>query len=660
LPGAAKQAIVKAMPHEPDHTFLALQEALVGRYSLERELGRGGMGIVYLAREVRLDRPVALKLLPTNLALLPALRERFLREARTAAKLSHPNIVPIFAVDEVGEFVFFAMAYIEGETLGQRIRRRGPLSSSDAARILREIAWALAYAHAQGVVHRDIKPDNILLEEGSGRALVTDFGIAHVRRESGGSAAGEVVGTAEYMSPEQASGEAVDERSDMYSLGVLGYYVLTGSVPFDGPTVSAVLAKHITQPAPPLGSVAPEAPGRLVRAVDRCLVKEPGDRFANGEELAEALGQSLELRRDLPMPLRVFVKQNRESFRASGILALFLFLLFPALISALTRADLTGIGVVATVIAGFALSPLAIMAHTGRRLLKSGYGPEDARMALKADFERHREELAFEYGRKPTWIERMARLVTFGGIGGFLVGLGVLAVDPTWYPAYGILGLAIPTAVGAGVLAANRYERRTDSGARRRIRVWNSRVGDWLFKLAGIGLKPTAPAEAGAYRRTEIAIGMAADRLFEDLPKDTRKNLTDLPEVVRRLEHDARKMRMRLEDLNAMIANVTGEHALSRLLVSGEGDAQTSVAERKDTLVRDLTATRDGAQRRLSDAVASLETIRLGLLRMHAGKGDIASITRDLASAKDVSEAVERLLEGREEVEALLEEEQGS
>ena len=142
MPGVVPQPIVIAMPHEPDQQFLALQEALAGRYSLERELGRGGMGVVYLAREVRLDRPVALKLLPPVLALLPALRERFLREARTAAKLSHPNIVPIFAVDEVGEFVFFAMAYIEGETLGQRIRRRGPLSSSDAARILREIAWA--------------------------------------------------------------------------------------------------------------------------------------------------------------------------------------------------------------------------------------------------------------------------------------------------------------------------------------------------------------------------------------------------------------------------------------------------------------------------------------------------------------------------------------
>ncbi len=642
------------MPQEPDQEFLALQEAVAGRYSIERELGRGGMGIVYLAREVRLDRPVALKLLPPEYAARPALRERFLHEARTAAKLSHPNIVPIFAVDEVHEFVFFAMAHIDGETLGQRVRRRGPLPASEGARILREIAWALAYAHAQGVVHRDIKPDNILLEEGSGRALVTDFGIAHVREESGVTTRGEVVGTAEYMSPEQASGEPVDERSDMYSLGVLGYYVLTGSLPFEGPTVSAVLAKHITQPAPPVGSVAPEAPGRLARAIDRCLVKEPAHRFAHGEELAEALGQSLELRRELPVPLRVFVKQNRESFRASGVLVLFLFLLFPSLIGAVVGGDLSAIAVLTSIMAAFAVAPLGIMGHMARRLLKSGYGPEEARMALKTDFERRREELAFEYGRKPTLIERVARLVTFGGVGGFAVGLAALAVEPGWIPAYGILALSIPTAVGAGLLAANRYERRTDSAAKRRLKVWNSRIGGWLFKLAGLGLKPAAPADAGGYRRTELAIGMAADRLFEELPRDTRKSLLDLPNVVRRLENDARKMRMRVEDLNAMISNVTGEHAISRLLASGVGDAHTSMAQRKDTLLRDLTETRDRAQQRLSDTVAALETIRLGLLRMHAGKGNVESITRDLASAKDVSEAVERLLEGREEVEALL------
>src|ERR1041384_2253705 len=161
-----------------DTIFLGFQTALAGRYSIERELGRGGMGIVYLAREVRLDRLVALKLLPPALARLPGPRERFLREARLAAKLSHPNIIPIYAVDEVAEYVFFAMAYVEGETLTERVRNRGPLPPGDATRLLREIAWALAYAHAQGVIHRDVKPDNIMLEAGSGRALVADFGIA--------------------------------------------------------------------------------------------------------------------------------------------------------------------------------------------------------------------------------------------------------------------------------------------------------------------------------------------------------------------------------------------------------------------------------------------------------------------------------------------------
>ena len=166
------------MVEQVDRLFLDFQSALAGRYSLERELGRGGMGVVYLAREVRLDRPVAIKLLPPFQARDGALRERFLREARTAAKLSHPNIIPIFTVDEAGEFVFFAMAFVEGETLTQRVRERGPLPPAEAGRVLREVAWALAYAHSQGVVHRDVKPDNIILETATSRALVADFGIA--------------------------------------------------------------------------------------------------------------------------------------------------------------------------------------------------------------------------------------------------------------------------------------------------------------------------------------------------------------------------------------------------------------------------------------------------------------------------------------------------
>src|SRR3990170_4083267 len=179
--------------------FIALQQALLGRYSLERELGRGGMGIVFLARDVALDRLVAIKLLPPALAGRPGLKERFLREAQTAAKLSQPNIVPIHAVEEAAGLVYFVMSFIDGETLGERLRTRGALTPHDVARMLREVAWALGYAHGRGVVHRDVKPDNIMIERGTGRAVVMDFGIAALAADAAG---GEGLGTAQYRSEE--------------------------------------------------------------------------------------------------------------------------------------------------------------------------------------------------------------------------------------------------------------------------------------------------------------------------------------------------------------------------------------------------------------------------------------------------------------------------
>jgi serine/threonine-protein kinase len=225
-----------------DPLLPGLQRALAGRYLLERRLGRGGMGVVYLARELRLDRRVAIKLLPPERATQATARERFLREARTAAQLSHPGIVPIFAVHEVSDFVYFAMAYVDGDTLGRRVRRRGPIPYDKAARLLADVARALAYAHDRGVVHRDVKPDNILLDQATGRALVSDFGIARV-----GSATTtgpqRVVGTAEFMSPEQVLGERVDPRSDLYSLGVVGFFALSGELPFVGPDDMTV--RHI-------------------------------------------------------------------------------------------------------------------------------------------------------------------------------------------------------------------------------------------------------------------------------------------------------------------------------------------------------------------------------------------------------------------------------
>lgn len=268
--------------------------ALRGQYDIQRELGRGGMGIVLLARDERLDRAVALKVLPPALAEQPETRERFLREARMAAQLSHPNIVPVHRADEIGGVAFFAMGYVDGESLGERIRARGALPPADVVRVLREVAWALAYAHARGIVHRDVKPDNILVERSSGRAVVTDFGIARADFNPALTQDGLVLGTVHYMSPEQASGEALDGRSDLYALGCIGFLALSGTLPFDGAVPHAVLVAHATREPPALRSVAPDVPPALASVIDRCLRKSRDDRFATGEELADALGKALE------------------------------------------------------------------------------------------------------------------------------------------------------------------------------------------------------------------------------------------------------------------------------------------------------------------------------------------------------------------------------
>ncbi|MFN9256431.1 MAG: serine/threonine-protein kinase [Gemmatimonas sp.] len=268
--------------------------ALRGQYAIQRELGRGGMGIVLLGRDERLDRSVAIKVLPPHLAADGDTRERFLREARMAAQLSHPNIVPVYRADEVGDFAFFAMGYVDGETLGDRIRDRGTLPPSETVRILREVAWALAYAHARGIVHRDVKPENILLERASGRAVVTDFGIARADFNPALTQDGLVLGTVHYMSPEQASGEAIDRRSDLYALGCIGFLALSGRLPFEGNTPQSVLVAHATKEPPPLRSVAPGASPALAAVIDRCLRKRPADRYDSGEALAEALGKALQ------------------------------------------------------------------------------------------------------------------------------------------------------------------------------------------------------------------------------------------------------------------------------------------------------------------------------------------------------------------------------
>ncbi len=271
-----------------------MEQALSATYELDQEIGRGGMGIVYRARDKRLKRFVAIKLLPPELSFRRDIRTRFLREAETAAQLSHPNIVPIYSVDEVGNLVFFVMACIDGDNLATRLQKRGPLPIDEVRRWLHEVADALAYAHARGVIHRDIKPDNILLDSIDGRALVTDFGIARAASDSGETsrltATGMAIGTPAYMSPEQASGDRdLDARSDLYSLGIVAYQMLAGEPPFTGGTTPALLVKHLAEVPVPVSLRRPDTPDDLAQIVMRLLEKSPEHRFQSAGEMVTAL-----------------------------------------------------------------------------------------------------------------------------------------------------------------------------------------------------------------------------------------------------------------------------------------------------------------------------------------------------------------------------------
>jgi predicted Ser/Thr protein kinase len=283
--------MTNSVPSTADPLRDRLAAALGTSYSVEAELGRGGMSVVYRARDLRLRRDVAIKVLPPELGFIANVRERFMREAQTAARLAHPNIVPIYGVEERDSLVWIAMALIEGETLGARLTREGKLTAPETERILVSVSDALVYAHAHGVIHRDIKPDNILLERDTHRVLVTDFGIARAAEGDGRlTLTGIAVGTPTYMSPEQAIGDGeVDGRSDLYSLGIVGFQMLSGAPPFSANSTPALMLKQITEQLPSLAERAPSAPRALVAAVERALAKKPDDRWLSVKAFATAI-----------------------------------------------------------------------------------------------------------------------------------------------------------------------------------------------------------------------------------------------------------------------------------------------------------------------------------------------------------------------------------
>jgi len=508
-----------------DGEFLPLQDALAGEYSFERELGRGGMGVVYLARDVQLDRPVAIKLLPAALAARDDVKARFLREARTAANLSHPNIVPIHRVGELAGIPFFVMTFVDGPTLGERLRDRGPVSASTMSQVLRDVGHALGYAHSRGIVHRDIKPDNILLDTATGRAMVTDFGIAAV---SGESSEGPVSGTLGFISPEQLVGRPADGRSDLYSLGVVAHLALTGMMPDEAAPVAGV-----SQP--------------LAVAVARCLARDPGDRFADAESLVSALDATTAVARSsLPPVLRAWASDQVP------MLPLYGFLSFTGLSTAVisSAAGLTGSGPAMISFGITTLPAIPVLVYQllkTRRALAAGYRLSDLRLALRT----WRAERIAEVDRRGggSLLVRIASTIPLLSAVGYFAGSSVLLITPglpfVW-PAVLLTKLSVFTSVASlATLSVFGLPLIPKSLSRRlvgRVRgwLWNGRFGSWLAdRLAPKG----GGVPLAAFRPTEMALEVAIDDLFAALPDEYRESLLDLPAIARRLSARATELR---------------------------------------------------------------------------------------------------------------------
>ena len=475
-----------------------LQRELGDRYTLERELGRGGMGVVYLARDLKLDRPVALKVLPGEFSADPALKERFLRETRTAASFSHPNIVPVYAVEEREHLIGYAMGFVEGESLTQRVQRSGPLAVREIVRLLQDIGYALAYAHGRGVVHRDIKPDNIMLERATGRALLMDFGISRVME--GASAArgltrvGEVVGTPEYMSPEQAAGDVVDGRSDIYSLGLVAWFAVTGRTAMTGESTQKILVKQLTEPVMPVESVRPELPDLLSAAIDACVAKAPEDRFATAEALVEAVDHSQLAGPEIPLPVRIFTQELGTMSLIVLFVALFSWYVARALLARMSTLDAF---LPVVILFSVALTRVLQTLNAGRRLFEAGY-TRDAILAGMRDTMDEREGLrAALRSDEPTRRRRRKTLRVAAGMMLAAVvliwmGLGMRVEYAPGQFGSGPGGILMITSammmIGISFVLFVRSPIRMPAGERAFRRIWLGPIGRGFLSLASRGV----------------------------------------------------------------------------------------------------------------------------------------------------------------------------
>jgi len=612
--------------NEADKALAArLAQALGSAYTLEGEIGRGGMGVVFNARDERLKRRVAVKVLPPELAFREEIRLRFVREAETAARLSHPHIVPIHSVGEGPDgLVYFVMAYVDGESLGAKLKRRGRLPPDEARRIMLETADALGAAHALGIIHRDVKPDNILLEGSRGRVVVTDFGIAKALSSTTGSATltatGVAIGTPHYMSPEQAAGDReIDGRSDIYSLGVVAFQTLAGELPFQAPTVPGILVKQITERAPLVTDKRPDVPEDLAACVMRSLEKDPEDRWPT----ADALRRALEARS------ATMYQPRRPS---------------------LSRA-------------GRPRPPAAREPPPGRQTGSDGAARRLERM-------RERPQLA-PSGEPEIVRELRSRLVTWASVCGslFMINVATGPHRPSWS--------LFVAGVWAGTVLLPRVVRLWHAGYSWRDVLARPPAPDAIgARLAAGGRRPVELPRATTDEfghETESIQQARSDRkailrIVDRLPKSERKLLPDI--VV-----TADALLNRAEELARMLQAMSGsvdQGALRRLEEKIEAtkrqpdgverDRQVSLLHRQRQTLTDLLTRRQLVGDQLESCVLAMQNVRFDLLRLRSAGVAVAldDLTRATQQARALSRDVDHVIAAAGEIKQALGEQPGA
>ena len=482
-----------------------VRQRLGDRYAIERELGRGGMGTVYLARDLKLDRAVALKVLPAEFAADTSLRERFLRETRTSASFSHPNIVPVHAVEESDDLVAFAMGYVEGESVAERVRRAGALGVRELVRLVQDVGYALAYAHGRGIVHRDLKPDNVMIERATGRALLMDFGISRVISatavaKAGLTRVGEVVGTPEYMSPEQASADVIDGRSDLYSLGLVTYFAATATTAMAGESTQRILVRQLTEVVPSIGILRPDLPAALTAAVDRCCAKDANDRFPTAEALVEAIDQAQLAAPEIPIPVRLLAQ---ELLTLSLVVVFIIAIGWLLIINAPEGMSTFDSMLPLVILFGVLLARVLQTLSEARRAAVVGFAPSETMRGMRATVDERagmRAQLLLDPDvrrrRKRTIISALLQL----GIAAILIKVALLLrieVRPKFY-RMGIPGLTMVISgmvlVGLSLVLLIRSPFRMPIGERAFRLIWLGAPGRAFLRMAARGVSRSATA----------------------------------------------------------------------------------------------------------------------------------------------------------------------